>query len=287
MRPAVIYRFVLLAAVWGASFLFMRVAAPSLGFLWTAQIRAGLAGIALLIYLRFRKQKLEWRQNWRHYLMIGLLGSAIPFVLYSYAALKIPAGYSAILNSTSPLWSVVLGVMFWRQRLHLRTCIGLLCGVGGVSLLVHLGPVAFSVEVVIGVLCCMGATICYALTGEYTKRLAGTIASPLIATGSQIGAALFIAAPTLAFAPSPLHASVAALAAALGLALLCSALAYLLFFGIIQEVGPVKALSVTFLIPVFALLWSWLLLDEAVTLSMLAGCGLVIVAMALVSQQKS
>ncbi len=286
MRVVVLYRLCLLAAIWGASFLFMRIAAPGIGFLWTAEIRGGLAGLALLLILLLSGKSLSWRTHWRQYMLIGVIGSALPFVLYSYAALHIPAGYSAIINSTSPLWSVFLGVLFWRQQLNYRIVAGLLCGVAGVSLLVSLGPVAWGRELVIGIACCLLASICYAIAGEYTKRAPNSISPAMMAAGSQLAAAIFLSAPTLAFAPLPLHASPQVYAAAVALALLSSALAYSLYFNIIQEIGPVKTLTVTFLIPVFAILWGWLFLDEAITSSMLVGCLLVIAAMVLVSYQK-
>ena len=286
MRAIVLYRLLLLASVWGASFLFMRIAAPALGFWWTAEIRGGLAGLALLALLALSGKHLAWRKNWRSYMLIGGVGSAIPFVMYSYAALKIPAGYSAIVNSTSPLWSVFLGLLFWKQAWSWRIFGGLLCGVAGVSLLVRLGPVALTVDVLIGIFCCLCATICYAVAGEYTKRFSEGITPQMMTAGSQLGAALFLLSPTLAFEPIPVHAPMHALVAAAALALLCSALAYSLYFKILQEVGPVKTLTVAFLIPVFALFWSWLFLDEQITVSMVAGCALVVTAMALVSYKK-
>ncbi len=286
MRAVVIYRLCLLAAIWGASFLFMRIAAPGIGFLWTAEIRGALAGITLLLLLVLGGKSLTWRTHWRQYMLIGVIGSALPFVLYSYAALHIPAGYSAIVNSTSPLWNVLLGVLFWQQKISGRTVAALLCGVAGVSLLVSLGPVALSSELVIGVSCCLAASICYAIAGEYTKRAPTSISPAMMAAGSQIAAALFLAPPSLAFAPLPLHASAQVYAAAVALALLSSALAYSLYFKIMAEIGPVKTLTVTFLIPVFAMLWGWLFLHETITSSMLLGCLLVIAAMVMVGYQK-
>lgn len=286
MRAVTLYRLLFLAAIWGASFLFMRIAAPALGFLWTAQMRGSLAGIALLLFLFATRQQLAWRQHWRQYMVIGTIGSALPFVLYAYAALKIPAGYSAIVNSTSPLWGVLLGVLFWQQSMSWRLLGGLLAGVAGVALMVRLGPVALTFDVLLGVACCCTATLCYALAGEYSKRMGNSIPVSLMATGSQLAAALVLLPATATLAPLPLHAPALAWAAVTALALLGSALAYLLYFKIIVEVGPIKALTVTFLIPVFALFWGWLLLDEPVTLSMVAGCLLVVVAMAMVGYQK-
>lgn len=285
MRIAVMLRLLMLAAIWGASFLFMRMAAPEMGVVWTAEIRVGVAALALLIYLACTKQALAWREHQREYWVIGVLGSALPFSLYAFAALHLPAGYSAIVNSTSPLWSALLGVLFWGERLSWRAVFGLLCGVVGVGFLVQLGPLVLTWDSLLGVAACSGAALCYALAGIYSKRRALTVAVPLMATGSQLAAALVIL-PVSLFTPPPMQASLSAWGAVLALALLCSALAYLLYFRIVVEIGPSKALTVTFLIPLFAMLWGWLFLQEAVTSSMLFGCVLVVLAMGLVGYQK-
>jgi len=277
MRHADLIRLLVLAAIWGASFLFMRIIAPVLGALWTAEVRVALAGMAMLAFMAATSRPMHFRSNWRQYLILGTLNSALPFALYSYAALTLPAGYSAILNATSPLWGALVGAAVLGEKLTARKIGGLVTGVVGVAFLVRLGPAQFSSQVMIAALACVAAALCYGIAGAYSKKKSAGIAPPLMATGSQLGAALVLL-PFLSLSPvrgevTPLVLLIAAL-----LALLCSAVAYFIYFRLIADIGPTKALTVTFLIPLFALVWGALFLHEAVNLNTLIGCALVVLA---------
>jgi drug/metabolite transporter (DMT)-like permease len=277
MRRSDFLRLFALAAIWGASFLFMRIVAPVLGALWTAEIRVGLAGIALASWMLLTRQAMPFRENWKTFLILGAINSSMPFALYSYAAMHMPAGYSAIMNATSPLWGAVMGAIFLGEQFTLRKLAGMLVGVLGVALLVRLGPVQWSAELLLALLACSGATICYALAGVYTKKLSVKVNPMLMATASQVGAA-FVLMPFLPLAPVQGEITTTVMLVVSALALFCSAIAYLLYFRLIQDVGPTKALTVTFLIPLFALLWGYLFLNESITLSTLAGCAGVVLA---------
>lgn len=277
MRSADLFRLLILAAIWGASFLFMRIVAPVLGALWTAEVRVAIAGVAMLLLMLATNRAMQFRSNWKQYLILGTLNSAVPFALFSYAALTLPAGYSAILNATSPLWGALIGAAVLGETLTPRKIAGLLAGVIGVAFLVRLGPVAFSSQVLIAALACVGAALCYGIAGAYSKKKSTGIAPPLMATGSQLGAALVL----LPFLPlSPVRAEVTPLVMLIAamLALLCSAVAYFIYFRLIADLGPTKALTVTFLIPLFALVWGALFLQEAINLNTLIGCALVVLA---------
>ena len=284
MRSSDFFRLVSLAAIWGASFLFMRVVAPVLGAVWTAEVRVTLAGIALLLLMLVTGKVMQFKQNWRAYLVLGLVNSALPFALYSYAALTIPAGYSAIVNATSPLWGAVMGRVFLGEQLTARKMLGMAVGVAGVALLVRLGPVAWSHELLLAVFACVGATICYALAGIYSKKVSGRLNAMQMATGSQCGASIVLL-PLLPVAPVQGEITGTIMIVAAALALLCSAVAYLIYFRLMADVGPTKALTVTFLIPLFALLWGFVFLHESITLSTLAGCVGVVLATWLVVGQ--
>lgn len=277
MRSADLLRLISLAAIWGASFLFMRVLAPVVGVLWSAEVRVGLAGIALLTMMYVTNRAMNFRTNWKSFLILGTINSALPFALYSYAALSIPAGYSAIVNATSPLWGAVMGAAFLGERLTLRKMAGMAIGVLGVAFLVRLGPVEFNSKLVLAVLACVGATLCYAIVGIYTKKKLTGITSMQMATGSQVGAALVL----MPFLPlAPVQGEITATIALVGvaLALLCSAVAYLIYFRLMADLGPTKALTVTFLIPLFALLWGYLFLGEHITMNTVIGCAGVVLA---------
>jgi drug/metabolite transporter (DMT)-like permease len=270
-----------LAAVWGASFIFLRLAAPSFGALALAETRVLLAGVALLAYGVAMGRGIPRLADWRTHLVIGAFNSGIPFALFSFAALHIGASYMAVLNATSPLFGALFGAVLGRERIGAGKIVGLLLGVAGVALLVGLGPVAVSGWTLAAAAASLGASACYAFAGHYAKAH-GAVMTPLaLALGSQMGAAAVLALPTLFALPSTMPPP-SALASAVALALVCTAAAYLAYFRLLVRIGPVRALTVTFLIPVFGLLWGALFLGEPITLSMIAGCATVLLATRLV-----
>ncbi len=286
MHASDLARLILLSAIWGASFLFIRMLAPVLGPFWIAESRISIAALALLLYLILCRQPLDWRKHWRQYTLMGLISAAVPFVMYGYAGRTLPAGYSAILNATSPIWGALLGGLLLGDKLRLRQWLGMLLGVAGVALLVKLGPIEATVEVAMAVLACLVATFCYGLSATWSKRHGSSISPQQTATGSLLAASLLLL-PTLPLAPvyGPMSSKLVLIM--LALALLCSALAYLLYFRLVANIGPGKALTVTFLVPLFALLWGALFLNESLDWSTVAGCGVVVMATWLVTSAKS
>ncbi len=282
MRNADLARLLLLAAIWGGSFLFMRILAPVLGVLWTAELRVAIAGIAMLAFMGATRRPMKFAANWKQYLVLGTLNSALPFALYSYAALTLPAGYSAILNATSPLWGALVGAAVLGEQLTMRKLAGLATGIIGVTFLVRLGPAAFTQQVLVAALACVAAALCYGIAGAYSKKALAGITPPMMATGSQLAAAFFIL-PFLPLAPMRGEVTGFIILIEFALALLCSAVAYFIYFRLIADLGPTKALTVTFLTPLFALVWGALFLHESIDLNTLIGCALVIVATWLVA----
>ncbi len=278
MRTADLIRLLALAAIWGASFLFMRILAPVLGVAWTAETRFAIGGIAILVYLMVTTlHTLRVGTHWKTYLVLGIFGSALPGSLFAFAALTLPSGYSAILNASSPLWGALIAAALFKEKLTRRKVAGLLIGIVGVAFLVRLGPVDFTGKVLVSALACLGGALCYGIATAYTKMQSATIAAPMMATGSQLAAALVLL-PLLPFSPVPVGVTPWIVLVMLALGLLCSGLAYLLYFRLIVNVGPAKALTVTFLIPLFALVWGMLFLNETIDLNTLIGCGLVVLA---------
>ena len=275
MRAPDVARLVLLAAIWGASFIFMRTLAPVLGPVLTAQARVTIAGIALIAYFRFTGFDAGLRRHWRHFLVIGLVNSALPFLLFAFAAVHLPASYSAILNAATPLFAVLLSALWLGERLTAPRIAGLAAGVAGVALVTRAGPVAPDAMFGWATAACLVAALCYALAGIYIKRRATGVKPMAIAGWSQVfaGCALL---PLTPFAPATGNLTGIVVANMLALALLCSAVAYLLYYRLVADLGPSRAMSVTFLIPLFGMLWSVLFLDETITLPMLAGCALIV-----------
>ncbi|WP_300556291.1 DMT family transporter [Limnohabitans sp. Rim8] len=270
--------FLMLAAIWGASFMFMRLAALDLGALPTAAMRVAIAALFLLPLLVAKGHWPVLRQHWRTVFLVGLLNSAIPFALYAFAVMHISTGLSAILNATVPLFGALVAWIWLRDRPGLSRTIGLAIGFGGVVLLVggqaSFKPNASGVAPVWAVLACLVATTCYAFSASFTKKHLPSMPPLVAATGSQIGASLALAGPALWFRPDHMP-SAAAWGALLVLGVVCTGIAYVVYFRLIERAGPSRALTVTFLIPVFALVYGVILLGEQITPWML-GCGAVV-----------
>jgi len=266
-------RLILLAAIWGASFLFNRITAPLLGPVLTAELRTLIAGIALAIWFAATGFNPEWRRWGRQYVIVGMLTSGLPFLLWAYAALSLTAGLMSVLNATSPMWGALWSAVLLGERLNARRVLGLVIGVVGVALVTRPEPGATLVYPAI--VAALLAAFCYGLAGAYMQRWASGVPSRGMAVGTQLAAGVllipFIALWPPAAAPTPLVA-----ASMLALGLVCGAVAYLLYFRLITDIGPTRALTVTYLIPIFGMCWGALFLDETVSLSMLAGAALVV-----------
>lgn len=270
--------FVLLAAIWGASFLFTRLSVGEFGAVPTAGVRVAIAALFLLPLLVARGQLHALRAHWKKIFFLGLLNSGIPFALYAYALLSISTGLSSLLNATVPLFGALVAWLWLKDRPHGMKIVGLLIGFVGVAMLAS-GKASFKPNtsgLVTGwaVLACLGACLCYGLAASFTKRYLSGQPSLVIATGSQVGATVGLSVPTFLFWPSQAP-GITAWLALLAVGVLCTGVAYVLYFRLIDKVGAAGALTVTFLIPVFAVAYGVLFLGESVTAWMLT-CGAII-----------
>jgi len=273
----------ILSAIWGSSFIFMRYLAPLIGPIATADMRMFIAGVCLVVFFAFIRFSPQWRQNWKHFLVIGLLNSAVPFVLYSVAALYLPASMEAIFNSLSPMFGAVFAALWLGEALTARKLIGLVMGVAGVTVMSSLGFVTASVSTSLAIVACLLAPACYGLAGVYIKKRASAIPPRAVAGGSQLLGGIGLM-PFLLVSPPPLPAiSLALVLLVLAFALLCSAVAYLIYYRLIADVGPTKALTVTFLIPVFAMVWGAMFLGEGITASLVGGAAIILMGTFLVT----
>lgn len=271
-----------LSAIWGGSFPFMRLAAPALGPVLLIELRVGLAGLTLLAFGLLTRSLPDWRQQWRSYLVVGAMNSALPFLLFAFASLTLPASVTAVLNATTPLFGLLVAIFWLGEKLTLRKAAGLAVGFGGVISLMGMGPLPLTPQVLTAAGASLLGALSYGTAAVYTKVRAGGAQPRAMATYSQLFAALLIA-PLLPFAlpkaaPGPL-----VVGSVLALALLCTALAYLLYFYLILHAGPTRATLVTYLTPAFSSLWGALLLQEKVGLGNLVGFGLILCSVALVS----
>src|SRR5438445_12466917 len=188
MNAADAARLVTLAAIWGASFLFMRIAAPAIGPVATADVRMLIAGGTLAAYYVFTGFDAQWRRWWRYYLFIGALNSAAPFLLYAYAALDLSVGLMAVLNATAPMWGALLTVLLLGERLTARRAAGLALGLVGVAGLSR--PDAGTAQAFLAIAACLAASFLYGLAGVYMKRWAGEVPARGMAGGPQVAAGL-------------------------------------------------------------------------------------------------
>lgn len=286
MKPRDLLTLIALAAVWGASFLFLRVAAPVVGPVAVAAARVGLAAVLLGLALMVTHQAWPARRNWPDLMVSALLSCVVPALCLGQAALSLPAGLMSILNATTPLWGVLVGWVWTRQAPSRSVVGGMLAGLLGVGILTGPGAAGASPSSAASagfgpVALIFAATLSYAVSVHHTRRrlqhlspmvlCAGTM---VLASGCLIGPALFVGPAGL---PSGHWSDVPAAAwgAMFALGAFCTALAYTVFFQLIQRLGPTPALTVTFLIPVFGMLWGALFLGETITPLMLLGTAII------------
>jgi drug/metabolite transporter (DMT)-like permease len=257
----------------------VRYSAPYINAAWLSEIRIGLAAIAMLAYARALGLELRVASRWRAFAVLGVLNIAMPWSMFAWAGHHISASYMAILNATTPWFSAACGAIWLGEAFTARKAAGLALGVAGVVLLVGLGPIALSHDVVLAIGAAILGSLCYALAGTYAKTRVFDVPPITLAAGNLGVAALLILPFALAGGapPQALFESWRLAGAVLLLALVCSAFAFILYYRLMDNVGPTRALTVTFLIPVFGVLFGALFLGETVTLSTLAG-GLLIVA---------
>ena len=274
----------LLGAIWGASFLFMRVAAPDFGPWPLVFVRVAGASLVLLPLLAWRGQGSALRKHWRAIALVGLLNSALPFALFVVAALAINAGLSAIFNATTPMWAALVAWGWLNDRPAPMRALGLGLGFAGVLALAadkaSLTPGEHGISPALAVAACIAAAMLYGLAANLAKRHLSGVPSLAVAAGSQLAAAIVVAVPAGWTWPATAPSAAAWAAAAL-LSVVCTGAAYVLYFRLLARLGPPGAASVTFLVPLFAVAWGALFLGEQPTPAMLAGGAVILLGTAL------
>ena len=281
MDAANLFRLIGLAAIWGGSFLFTRIAVPVLGPTVLIEYRVGLAALFLAIVSLFIKTNLHLRSHWRHYLILGFFNAALPFLLFGFAAQILSASLLSILNATSPIFGAVLGALYARQPLSVKTMLGLGLGVAGVALLIGYDKIILQPGAGIAIAAALTAAFCYGIATTYAKH-AKSVDPFCNAHGSMWAATILIALAVL-FSPAASAPSVGVMAVVAALGIVCSGIAFLLYFRLVADLGPASALTVTFLIPVFGVLWGHIFLGEVVSWHTFVGAAIVIFGTALVT----
>ncbi|HEX5344406.1 MAG TPA: DMT family transporter [Duganella sp.] len=281
MSTTNLLRLILLAAIWGGSFLFMRIAAPVLGAAVLIEYRVLFAALFLAAIGVFLKKTLDLKQHWKHYFILGLFNSALPFLMFAFAARTLSASVLAVLNATTPLWGTLIAAVWSRTMVSGKVLLGLALGTIGVALLVGFDHVSSKPGAGIAIAAVLFASFNYGIASNYAKQ-AKAVEPFANAHGSMWASALLVL-PVVPFFPAPGEPTVGIMGAVIALGVLCSGVAYLIYFRLIQDVGPSSALTVTFLSPLFGILWGVLFLGETVGWYTFAGAAIVITGTALVT----
>lgn len=283
MKKLNILEYFVLAAVWGGSFLLMRVAVPEFGPIWLIELRVLLASLVLLPLVVHQGLWAMGCRYWRELLITGALNSAVPFVLLAYTALSLPSGFTSILNATAPLFGAGIALVGLKEQFSKRQLVGLAMGFTGVVVLLGRQPAALSGGFLLAAIAGLSAALMYATAAPYARKHLSHLPALVITTGSQV-AATVVLLPLLPFSVPSAMPSTQSMLAVLALALLSTAFAYMLYFRLIAIMGATRALTVGYLIPLFAMLWGALLLGEVITAAMGLGCGLILLGTAIANQ---
>ena len=284
MRPADLARLVALAAMWGASYLFMRFAVPYFGAVPLIELRVAIAGAALAAFVAATGGSVGWRKHWRAFLFVGAVGLAAPFVLIAEALNTIDASTAAILNALAPLFATLVAAIWIRDPVTPAKMAGIALCLAGTAVLVGWTPTPLSPRELLAASFSVIATAIYGYTIVFTKVHLQE-ASPLgTAAGTLVMAAVALAG-VVPFVPPP-HplASIPPIAwmAMLGLAIVSTTVAFIFYYRLIADVGPVKAITVTLLVPIFGMVWGVVFLGEPVTPGRLAGCAVILAGCSLI-----
>lgn len=270
----------LLAAIWGASFLFMKIGGSEFGPVLFMAMRTLVASLLLVTILIYKKQFTLLYKNTKNIFIVGLMNTAIPFVLFGWATLTLSAGSTSVLNATTPMFGAVVAIIWLKDKLTQSAMLGLVLGFIGVYFLMFEKLNMPQSKVILPTFAVMLASLFYGISANYTKKYLSNVKPLVLAAGSQISATIVLLPISLMFLPEAVP-SLEAINAVIVLGIVCTGFAYIIFFRLISVLGPTKAISVTYLIPAFGLFWGALFLNEEITATMLFGCSLILFGVAL------
>lgn len=270
----------LLASFWGASFLFMRLSVDAFGVLPLTALRSAVAALTLSPLLLMKGQWAAFRRHWGHIAVVGILASALPFTFLALSTQHTSAGFASIMNSLTPIFSALVAWLWLKETLDLPGVLGIGLSFGGVLVMMGDGATLGGTLPVLPVLAGVSATVFYGLAGNYSRRFLRDAPPVAVAAGCQIFATLALLPAALWLWPS-LQPSALAWGSAATLGVVCTGLAFILYFHLLASVGVARTVIVTYLVPVFAMLWGWFFLGEVVTPHMLAGAACILTGIGL------
>jgi drug/metabolite transporter (DMT)-like permease len=284
LRPAQLAWLIALGAIWGSSFLFMKIAVPAMGPSVMMGGRIVIGAIALTIFGWFIRKSLPRGRQWKPAAVVGIFYTAIPLFMWGYASQTLSASLLSIINATAPLFGVVISALWLRERMSARGLAGLALGFAGVAVLVGGEGLGESDTPILAIGAAFLASLLYGAVANYSQRVrvsdpyANVLGSLWIATLAMMP--LMIAFPVRETPGAAAWGSVAVLG------IVCTALAYVVYFRLIEQIGAAPTLTVTYLIPVFGVLWGVLFLDERIGIHHLAGAAMVLTGVGLVAKAR-
>ena len=282
MSISSLIRLISLAAIWGGSFLFLRIGAPVLGPVLFIQLRVALGAVFLLVVALIHRKPLELKGNLAHYAILGFFNTGFPFLLFAFGALHITASLESVLNATAAIWGTIISAIWLRVAITWKAMTGLVLGLGGVAVLVGLDAAHMDRDAWISVAAGLGAAFSYGFASAYIQKAKKPVSSFANAHGSLWAAALMFV-PVTPFFPAIGHLTPVVAVAAVAIGVMCSGVAYMVYFKLLDDIGAAPALTVSFLIPVFGILWGVLFLGERIGWNMPIGAVLIITGTALVT----
>lgn len=284
MKTKYFLAIILLSALWGFSFLFMKISSPEMGAIFTTNLRVLISAITLIIVCFLNKDKISFLKMWKEYFILGLLNAALPFALICTAELHITASLAAILNATTPTFTAIVSVIWSKEHLNIKKVLGLILGFLGVIVLVGLTSTHVK-NIWIYALLSILAAFSYGFVGVYSSLKVSKNVPPLnLALGQQLAATIILLPFSILTLPKQVPSSKAIISVIL-LGILCTSIAYLIYFYLIKQVGAVKTLSVTFLVPAFGIIWAALFLREKITIQNVIGLIIIILSIVLINNR--
>ncbi|MGO1395413.1 MAG: DMT family transporter [Halomonas sp.] len=283
MSSADALRLILLSSLWGLSFIFMRVAAPEFSAVPLVLVRMGIGALLLMpLLISLHYLRLIW-QHKGSLLFLGVVNHVLPFSLLALATTRLEAGFTSLINATTPIFTALIGALFFATAIQRQQYLGLALALLGVYVLS-----ADRLDFALGgdgwfILAVLGATFCYGIAGNYSKTRLGHLPTRVLAAGSSAMSALVLLIPGILLWPSA-PISPLAWGNALALAALSTTLAFLLYFGLLASAGATATSTVTFLVPVSALIWGYLLLNETLNLQIIAGMVITLIGTAIATK---
>ncbi|MCM0605882.1 MAG: DMT family transporter [Xanthomonadaceae bacterium] len=285
MRQIDLFSLLALSVIWGGSFIFQRIAVPDVGVFAVASSRVAIGAVILWIYTTSTRKQLHWSKNWKHYAVVGICNLAAPMFLFSYGAKFLPSAYLAILNATVPFWTAILGAAIYRERITSRALFGIGLGILGVIWMTRAGGLEFSLGTTLAFLGCSFAALSYGFTANYVKCFASTVPTLNLTTGGMLIATAILLPLGLANLPNHLPTLKTTLSL-LTLSIVCTAIAFLIFYNLVQKIGMNRAVLVTFLVPVFGMSFGVIFLGEMIQPAMIMGATLIFIGLRVIFTEK-